>query len=381
MSKEFQTGSSSQQIVESAKRILFLTPYPQGVAPSQRLKFEQYYPAFREAGYDLSQSAFVSRAFWRVIYQRGHWMAKLWYTLLGYLRRTRDLFRIRRYDIVYIHLWVTPFGPPIFEWLTHLLARKVVFDIDDMTFLGHASRANNFMRWLRGNSKPIYLMKRANHVITCTPRLDEFARRFNENTTDISSTIDTDIYTPRPDYSLNDIVTLGWSGSHSTSHYLHLLDGVFRMLAEDGLRFRLLVIGDESFSIPEVEVQALPWKLESEVNDLLSMDIGLYPLPDEEWVYGKSGLKALQYMALGIPTIATAIGANYRIIEDGVNGFLVKGGDTQAWTQHISRLVRDQALRERIGKAARETVEARYSIKINAPAYLDVLSSVSSKTV
>lgn len=359
------------------KRILFLTPYPKDVAPSQRLKFEQYYNAFEEAGFQLQRSAFVSESFWQIIYKRGRFVRKFLFTTRGYLRRVRDLFRLRRFDIVYIHLWVTPFGPPVFEWIACILAKKVVFDIDDMTFLGHASKANRFLQWLKGSSKPIYLMKKADHVITCTPKLDAVARQFNPNTTDISSTINTETYKARVDYSIGEMVTLGWSGSHSTSPYLHLLDRVFQELKTDGLKFNLLVIGDATFTLPGIDVEAIPWNLDTEVQDLARIDIGLYPLPDEEWVYGKSGLKALQYMALGIPTIATAIGANFRIITDGENGFLVKPGNHDGWKQRILQLANDMPLREKTGTLARRTVEEHYSVNANVQHYLKVLKTVS----
>src|SRR5690606_1531687 len=135
------------------------------------------------------------------------------------------------------------------------------------------------------------LMKHASHVITCTPFLDKFVKRFNKNTTDISSTINTDIYKPKLSYLDKSIINLGWSGSHSTSKYLHLLDRVLKEISNE-FYIRLIVIGDSKFEIEGVDINAIDWRLESEVEDLSKIDIGLYPLPNEEWVYGKSGLKA-----------------------------------------------------------------------------------------
>jgi L-malate glycosyltransferase len=112
------------------------------------------------------------------------------------------------------------------------IAKKVVYDIDDMVFLGHSSAANKFFQVLKGNYKMIYLMKNSVHVITCTPTLDDFVKKYNSNTTDISSTIDTDIYIPKKKIEFNDTVMLGWSGSHSTSKYLLLLESVFETLLE-----------------------------------------------------------------------------------------------------------------------------------------------------
>lgn len=358
--------------------VLFIVPYPEHQAPSQRLKFEQYYKHFREEGITVIQRPFVSPAFWKIIYKKGFFLAKIYYAMAGYAHRIRDLFRLHKYDMVYVHLWVTPFGPPLFEWLYRKRARAIVYDIDDLVYLSEAkSSVNPFASLLKGRKKPIFLMKKADHVITCTPYLDKFVRQFNTHTTDISSTIDTDLYRPRKDYSLSsDEMVLGWSGSHSTSKYLYLLGPVFQRLREEKIPFRLLVMGDPGFNLPGINVEALPWKEEYEVEVISRFDIGLYPLPDERWVYGKSGLKALQYMAAGIPTIATAIGTNFRIIKDGYNGFLVH--TAEEWYQRIRELYTDTELRTKIGLHAAETVEKHYSIRQNKQTYLSIIREVSA---
>jgi L-malate glycosyltransferase len=126
-----------------------------------------------------------------------------------------------------------------------------------------------------------------------------------------------------------------------------------------------------------VEVEALQWKEEYEIEVISQFDIGVYPLPDEEWVLGKSGLKALQYMALGIPTIATAIGTIHRIIEDGKNGFLVH--TKEEWKQQIIALMTDERLRQEIGSKAAKTVEQFYSIRSNKDKYLGILDDLVTK--
>jgi len=363
---------------KAALNILFIVPYPEHQAPSQRLKFEQYYRHFREAGMTVTHHPFVSPAFWKIIYKKGYFLEKIFHVLVGYMDRLRDLFRLRKYDLVYVHLWVTPIGPPLFEWLYRKRARAMVYDIDDLVFLSEAkSRVNRFASLLKGRKKPIFLMKKSDHVITCTPYLDEFVRQFNTNTTDISSTIDTDLYHPRTDYTLKkEELVLGWSGSHSTSRYLYLLTPVFQRLQEDKIPFRLLVMGDPDFNIPGINVEALPWKEEYEVGVISRFDIGLYPLPEERWVYGKSGLKALQYMAAGVPAIATAIGTNFRIMIDGYNGFLVH--TPEEWYQRIRELYSDKELRLKIGRRAAETVGRHYSIKQNKKTYLSIIHEVAA---
>ena len=360
------------------KKILFVNPYPENAAPSQRLKFEQYYPYFKEAGYEVHTSSFISEAFWKIIYQPGNFLTKALHTIFGYSRRLADLLTLRNYDIVYIHLWVTPFGPPVFEWLFKKLAKKIVYDIDDLVYLGNVqSKAHPIVTWIKGRQKPIFLMKHADHVITCTPHLDSFVKKYNNHTTDISSTINTDLYKPKRDYQVREKIIIGWSGSHSTSKYLHLLDDIFKNLSISH-SFKLLVMGDPEFRIEGVDVEAIPWREEYEVETISRFDIGVYPLPDEEWVLGKSGLKALQYMALGIPTVATGIGTIHRIIKHNENGFLVN--TMEEWETILIQLMNDEVLRETIGKHAVITVEDHYSIRSTKQAYLTILNDLSGTT-
>jgi glycosyltransferase involved in cell wall biosynthesis len=346
------------------------------VAPGQRLKYEQYFASLRNAGYEITVSAFMTLRFWNIVYKKGRLPEKVFWVIVGYLRRIFDLMRIRQYDGLYICLNVTPLGGAFFEFLYRRFAKKMIYDIDDLVFLGKTSPVNKVVAFLKGPQKYHYLMKHADHVITCTPYLDQYVRQFNSQTTDISSTIPTDKYIPRLSTTKGNRLTLGWSGSHSTAAYLRLLAPVLSKLRKK-FDFDLLVIGASDFSlpgIPELKVESIPWRESTEVKDLSRIDIGLYPLPDEQWVYGKSGLKALQYMALGIPTVATAIGTNFRVIEDGVSGFLVRNDDE--WIEKLSALIEDNQLRDTIGIKGRERVEKLYSVSANIPNYLDVFTKV-----
>lgn len=355
------------------KKLLVVCPYPQGVAPSQRLKFEQYFECFQENGWEIVVEPFINIKFWNIIYEKGKFFKKLLYTVSSYLRRFRLLFKIRNYDAVYVHLWVTPFGPPFFESVVRRRARRLIYDIDDLVYLRNTkSRAHPLVTVVKGRRKPIYLMKHAWHVITCTPYLDEFVRQYNSHTTDISSTVDTDTrYKPVNKYCDSEIATIGWSGSISTSKYFYLLTSAIKKLAKTH-QFKLVTMGDPKINIDGLNIESLPWEESSEIETLQRFDIGVYPLPNEQWVYGKSGLKAIQYMALGIPTVATAIGANFRVIENGVSGFLV--GSDEEWVAALSKLLDDAELRKRIGLNARKRVEENFSVKANKQKYLDILN-------
>lgn len=358
-----------------SSKILFIVPYPRGCAPSQRLKFEQYYGAFEEKGFEVVHKSFMDNAMWNVVYKKGHILSKILHTLKQYIKRIGLLFTIGRYDIVYVHLWCTPFGLPIYEWLVRKLSARLIYDIDDLVFLKNINHENKFLALLKGKNKPIYLMQHANHVITCTPYLNAIAQKYNAHTTDISSTINIKTYIPVNNYSNDHELVIGWSGSYSTSQYLYLLKDVFLELQKT-VSFKLLVMGDADFNIPNLNIEAVAWKEEYEISTLQKMDIGVYPLPlDEEWVLGKSGLKALQYMALGIPTIATNVGCNNRVIESGISGFLVI--NENEWLNTLKLLCQDAHLRKTIGEQARFKVEKQFSIEYTTPIYLDILNKIA----
>lgn len=356
-----------------SKKILILCPHPENVAPGQRLKYEQYFSNWKENGYEITVSPFMTLRFWNIVYKKGFFVEKVIWTIFGYLRRIFNLFQLPFYDITYVFLWGTPFGSSIYEKMVRLLSNRLIYDIDDMVFLGHSSDANKMWQALKGREKMITLMKSANHVITCTPKLDEFVKQYNINTTDISSTVDTtNKYIPVNTYKNNHQIILGWSGSHSTSKYLYLLQDVLKELAKK-YDYKLVVMGDASFRISGVNIEAYDWSENIEISTLQKFDIGLYPLPDEEWVYGKSGLKAIQYMALGIPTIATSLGANYRIIEHAKNGYLINPNDINDWKDKIEKLILSPELREQFGVAGRKSIIEKYSLVANKERYLRVL--------
>ena len=339
--------------------------------PGQRLKYEQYFEHWRSHGFEVEVSSFMSEKMQKIVYQKGHLFDKIVGTIGGYFRKAGDLFSIGRYDAVYLFLWATPFGPPLMEWMICKLARTVIYDIDDLVFMKNINHENKFLALLKGKNKPIFMMKNAAHVITCTPYLDAIAQQYNQHTTDISSTINTIAYQPVNQYKNDHELVIGWSGSHSTSPYLYLLKDVFLELKKC-MSFKLLVMGDPGFDIPGLNIEAIAWKEEWEIETLQRMDIGVYPLPvDEEWVMGKSGLKALQYMALGIPAIAARAGCNDRVIENEKSGFLV--ADEEEWLDKLKLLMEQPELRKKIGEEARLRVEKHFSVIANAPRYLSVL--------
>lgn len=361
------------------KKILIICPHPINSSPGQRLKYEQYFDNWKSNNYQITISSFMSNDFWKIVYLKGNLFRKLYWTVYGYLKRYSILFHIRKYDLVYVFLWGTPFGFPLYERFLRHFAKNLIYDIDDLVFLGQSSSANSFLKNIKGSSKMHYLMKNADYVITCTPTLDEYVRKFNPNTTDISSTVNTDTryLFDETRYSKNDSLVIGWSGSHSTSKYLYLLKNVLKRLASE-FKFQLVVMGDKTFHIDGVNSKALDWNKEYEMEVLNQFDIGLYPIPDEPWVYGKSGLKAIQYQALGIPVVASKIGANNRVIIDNETGFLVQWDSEEEWYDKIKELILSPDLRRKMGTEGRKHIVKNYSVSSTKQVYLDIFEKVIS---
>jgi glycosyltransferase involved in cell wall biosynthesis len=342
-------------------RVLALLPYPLGRAPGQRYRIEQWAPRLRAEGIELTLSPFLSPGGMDVLYRRGRAAAKVRETVRGSLRRLRELLRPGGHDVVYVYREAAPLGP---AWIEARLGRRLplVFDFDDAIYLPAHAEVNAAARFLKHPGKVAHVCRLARHVTVGNETLAGFARRHASAVTVIPSTIDTEAYAVRA-RGPNTWPVVGWTGSLTTLPYLRLLSSALARLRKQ-VDFELRVIGGE-LEMPGVDVRCRPWRADTEVEDLRPFDVGLMPLPDDEWTRGKGGMKALQYMGLAIPPVVSPVGANAAIVEDGVNGFHARTEDE--WVDRIARLLRDAGLRARLGAAGRRTVEETYSAAVQAP--------------
>lgn len=361
------------------RRMLILCPFPQGVAAGQRLKYEQYLEDWRAIGWEVTVSPFMDDAMWRVVYEKGHVAAKVKGVLAGHLRRLRDVLRVHRYDMVYVFMWVTPFGTTAMERAVRRRARALVYDVDDNILLpSHPDGGdppNPVTRFLKGPAKPRFLIRTADHVIIASPRLESRYRAINAAgaCTCISPSVDTERFVPAPPRPEDAPVVIGWTGTFSSRTYLDQLRDVFLRLTAR-VPFRLRVIGNFDYALPGVPLEVVRWSAEHEVRDLQAIDIGIYPLVDDEWADGKANLKPIQYMAVGLPTVASVAGATPLIVRESETGYLVRSDDE--WVDALERLVRDPALRRRQGEQARADAVARYSTAATAARYREVFAAV-----
>lgn len=343
-------------------KVLVLAPYPLNRAPSQRFRWEQYIGTLAARDIQLEPSSFLDEAGMDLIHAPRAWSAKLGVLIRGMRRRLRDVRAARRYDLVMVHRESSPVGPAWVERLLRMTGVPYAFDFDDAIYLPAASEANRRLAWLKDAGKTKRAVAGASLVVAGNRDLAGWTRRYARRVTVIPTTVDTQHYQVR-ERPASERVCVGWSGSPTTIVHLRLLEPVLRTLQrEQGIRIR--VIGDASYRIDGAEVESLDWRAASEVRDLSAIDIGVMPMPDDEWSRGKCGLKALQYMALGIPAVISPVGVNCEI---ATGGAAVLASTQDEWLAALRALIADAELRLRVGAAGRARVEERYSVAAVAP--------------
>jgi glycosyltransferase involved in cell wall biosynthesis len=371
-------ASSAERNPAGSRSILVVCPYPVGVAAGQRLKYEQYIADWRSAGYAVDIVPFMSPALWSIAHQPGRLAGKAGRTMAGLARRLGHINAAARYDLVYLFMWAAPVGGSGAERLLLRRAKRLIYDIEDHILdqpgQDHVS-VNPLLRWLRGASKARYLVAHADHVIASSPELARRCAEINYRgaATYITSSVDTERFVPANDYRNDDPVVIGWTGTISSRPYLDMLRPVFAELAKQR-RFRLRVIGNFDYDLPGIDLEVLRWSAAREVEQMQGIDIGVYPLPNDEWVGGKSGLKAIQYMAFGLPCVATRAGHTPEVIANEVTGLLVS--DQSEWVAALVRLIDDADLRRTLGTAARSDAVRRFSLTATASAYRSVIEDV-----
>jgi len=355
-------------------RVLAVVPSLFDTSPGQRFRIEQWEPILAAGGVDLTYAPFETDELKAVLHTGGNVLAKVGAVTKNMRLRGRKLDNVADYDLVYLFREAAILGPPWFERKIAKASVPIVFDLDDAIFVSYKSPSNGYLSYLKFPTKTAEICRLAAHITPGNQYLADYCGEYNKNVTIIPTTIDTDKYTvverPEPE-----TVTIGWSGSFSTVQHLDTIRDVLQELTKTE-NFRLRVIGTPNYKIPGVDTEAMQWRSATELDDLREIDIGLMPLPDEDWSRGKCGLKALQYMALGIPTICSPVGVNSTIIKDGENGYLADG--TDEWVEKLKLMLHSPELRRKIGMAGRKTVEDEYSAKVVAPKVLEIFRSVAS---
>jgi len=358
-------------------KILIICLHAFDRVPGQRFRFEQYLDYFKANGIEYKFSGLLEKDDYKYFYKKGHYLRKFQIVVKGYFKRKKELRTVKDYDLVFIQRESFMLGTTYFEKQYARLS-KIVYDYDDAIWLNASvSKQNRMLGFLKKPAKTSDIIAVSTMVFAGNQFLADYALKFNKNVVIVPTTIDTDTYEPA--YNINkQRICIGWSGSFSTiAHFQTCLEALGKVKDKFGDKVYFKVIGDANYKNEELRIQGQDWKKESEVKDLQEIDIGIMPLPDDEWSKGKCGLKGLQYMALSIPTIMSPVGVNSEIIQDGYNGFLAS--TTSEWVDKISQLVESAELRKKMGENGRATVVDQFSVDAVKDLYIKYLREAANK--
>lgn len=361
-------------------RCLLLTRYPRKGA-SSRVRHLQFIPHLENHGFDVDVKSFFSNGWLEEYYRTGR--KPVWMLLAAYTRRSLDLLRARRYDVVWLEKEALPFVPALFE--TALLGRDVpvVVDYDDATFHTYDLHRSKLVRRLLGR-KIDALMRRATIVVAGNRYLAERASFAGASRIEIiPSSVDLHTFLQDPSghsehESASGCPSVGWIGSPGSMVYLECVREPLRRVAATAGCLRFATMGAEAPPIDGIESVSRAWSEEAEGPFLAGIDIGIMPLTDDPWSRGKCGYKLIQYMAAGKAVVASPVGVNSEIVLHGETGFL---SDTdEQWIEALTTLRDNPSLRQRMGEAGRRIVEERYSVDSVAPSICRILQTAAGRS-
>lgn len=357
----------------AAMRILLLSRYGQ-MGPSSRLRHYQFVPALRSSAMMVDVAPLLPDSYLLALYANEPRSAVQ--IVACYVRRLRALLKGGRYDLLWIEKEALPWLPYGIERL--FLGSRVpyVIDYDDAWFHIYDRSRWALVRRILG-SKLDRLMRHAAMVTVGNGYLAERACQAGAARIEILPTVvDLARYPDSPPRPALQPPVIGWIGSPITDRYLDLVDDPLRrVIAQSGARLSLVGASPSALSALSPERHA--WREDTEGQRIAEFDIGIMPLTDTPWEWGKCGYKLIQYMACAKPVVASPIGANREIVEHGVNGFLA---ETPAeWADALRRLALDAGLRHRMGAAGRDKVERLYSLDRAIPHLIDVLRTAAGR--
>ena len=352
-------------------RVLGLCSYPVEAAAT-RFRMAQFVDPLREQGVELSVRPFLDCGLFRAFYSDRRFAAKVLGLLKPLLRRIAGVAGARKYDLLFVQREAMFFGPGIFEWLYQKAGRlPMVLDLDDATYVPYVSpsygKAGSLLKFF---GKTDNLIRRS-ELVTCGNRfIAEYVESKGTKAIVIPTVVDTQLF--KPVEKANEIPVIGWIGTHSTFSFLESLFPILEKLAKDH-QFKLKIVGagKKDVSINGVEVENLEWNMDREIVDFQSFDIGLYPITisssaNEQWILGKSGFKAIQYLAVGVPFVMSPVGVCAEIGEVNLTHF--NATSPEDWYNSLSRLISDADLRRKMGASGRKHSLELYSVQAQASA-------------
>ena len=348
-------------------KLLLLSRYAGHPGPS-RYRFFQYLPYLKEHGIEVTVSPLLPDDYVRYEHETGRLACRPLPAI--YARRIRALLHANRFDAVWLEKEALPWLPAWLERALGLGRTPYILDYDDAIFHTYDHHRLFAVRRLLGG-KIAALMHRAGLVMVGNDYLREYAERAGAAHIEwVPSVVNLDRYPerPRPD---NDQFTIGWWGDPANSRHLRMIGEALSEVCRGG-RARLRILGGRKVELPgDIPVEYVPFSSADPVEPTESFDVGIMPLPDQPWERGKCGLKLIHYMACRLPTVASPVGVNRQIVDQGVTGFLAS--TTGEWVEALHTLRESSDLRKTMGRAGRDKVERLYSLQVTAPRVAQML--------
>lgn len=370
-------GQAEERAARRPLRVNAFTRYGREAA-STRQRLLQYIPALKAAGIEVESEPLLGNDYVRSLADGGTFSRLD--VARSYLRRMRSLFSGPGADIIWVYAELFPYLPGWFETLAISRGRAIVYDLDDAFFHTYDASSNPLVRGLLGR-KFEALLRRAAACSCGNAYLQDYASRFCRKTVVIPTVVDTDLYKPRAEQGdPHRPLVIGWIGSPSTWGYLRpILPLLAEMSRERGVKVRVVGAGVQAEKDRFPGLELIDWSEDREVADVQAMDIGIMPVPDEIWARGKSGYKLIQYMACGLPVVASPVGVNRDIVDHGISGF--QATTLQEWRTFLGLLLDDTDLRLRMGAAGLSRAREEYSLAAQAPRLVDLFRSAAAESV
>ena len=362
--------------------VLGLCSYPIESAAT-RYRLAQFVEPLKLKGINLEISPFLDSDSFNSLYKDKNFFKTI--TKIGspLLRRTLEITKIKNFDLLFVQREAMFLGPAFFEWIFQKIGKMpLILDLDDATYVQYVSptygRVGSFFKFF---GKTDNLIEKAQIVICGNRFIAEYVGKKGTKAAIIPTVVDTEISCPIEKDNVIPIV--GWIGTHSTFSLLESVFPVLQRLAEKhDFVLKIVGAGREKIHLDGVKVENLTWNLEREVSDFQSLDIGLYPIQTaksapQEWILGKSGFKAIQYLAVGIPFVMTPFGICAEIAEPDSTHF--NATNDEEWYNSLDKRLSDITLRKKMGESGRQYSLAHYTVATQTEILAEILAETFRK--
>lgn len=358
--------------IDILMKIAQLTKYG-SLAASARQRFYQYQPFLEDEGFNIFKQPLFNNEYLQNFYSTNN--RDIFRIAKCYLDRIQYLLSKPDVDLIWLHCELLPYLPSLFEKIVKLPKKPIIYDFDDAIFHNYDLNPKWYVKKILGSK--LHTSINAAKIAFCgNEYLANYARPLCSNIKIVPTTVNSDILRPISDTdSIKKPMKIGWIGTPTTyKQYIHSKIPLLKSFTElNNCKISIMGSGESRGQFHQ-SIEFLDWSESKEVQFIQSLDIGIMPLDNSPWSNGKSGYKIIQYMSCGIPVVASPVGVNKKIIENGISGFLAETDED--WHESINILLNNQNLRQRMGASGRIKVEKEYSLKVWGPKISKIIREV-----